>query len=52
MTFDAGRQYERDRICEILRARMDQLPRGSIAWQEALNLYRILTTHGTEQNPT
>jgi len=49
--YQFGRCYERERICNMLRARMDQLPPDCTAWQEANNLYTILNTDGTEPNP-
>jgi hypothetical protein len=40
--FNAGREYEREHVRALLRARMDQLHHNSIAWQECRNLYNVI----------
>ena len=40
--FKAGREHEREHIKTLIRVRMDQLNKNSIAWQECHNLLGII----------
>jgi hypothetical protein len=40
--FKAGREHEREHIKALIRVRMDQLNKNSIAWQECHNLLGII----------
>lgn len=43
--FNAGREYERERILHILQLRMECLHQGSLPWQECRNLLIYLRSH-------